>query len=111
MSLFWKIFVSFMIAMTATSVGAVYVTFQIASQALEQVNVEGRDRIIEEVAAALACGGERELKGWLFNNPTSAATSCSVVPCRASWRDCSRRGRCAAPPRHRIFGRCSSLRI
>jgi len=62
MSLFWKIFVAFMIAMTVTTVGAVYVSFQLASQALEQVNVEGRDRIIEEVAAALAHGGERELR-------------------------------------------------
>jgi two-component system sensor histidine kinase CpxA len=70
--LFWKIFVSFMIAMTVTSVGAVYVSFQLANQAFEQVNIEGRDRIIEEVASALARGGERELKAWLFNHPRPA---------------------------------------
>jgi two-component system sensor histidine kinase CpxA len=79
MSLFWKIFVSFMIAMTVTSVGAVYVSFQIASQAVEQVNVEGRDRIIEEVAAALARGGERELKSWLFNHPRPAPGTVLLV--------------------------------
>jgi hypothetical protein len=79
MSLFWKIFVSFMIAMTVTSVGAVYVSFQLASQALDQVNVEGRDLIIEEVAAALARGGERELKDWLFNNPRPAPGTVLLV--------------------------------
>jgi len=67
--LFWKIFVSFMIAMTVTLVGAVFVSFRLASTALDQVNVEGRDKIIEEVAASLAHGGERELKAWLFNHP------------------------------------------
>jgi two-component system, OmpR family, sensor kinase len=68
-SLFWKIFVSFMIAMTVTSVGAIYVTYQIVSRPLTQTDFEGRDRIIGEVSAALARGGERELKAWLFNNP------------------------------------------
>jgi two-component system sensor histidine kinase CpxA len=72
MGLFAKIFVSFMIAMTVTSVGAVYVSFQLAGQAFDQVNVVGRDRIIEEVAAALARGGERELKSWLFKHPRPA---------------------------------------
>jgi two-component system, OmpR family, sensor kinase len=79
MGLFWKIFVSFMIAMTATTVGAVYVSFQLASQALDQVNVEGRDRIIEDVAAALAHGGERELKAWLFNHPRPAPGTVLLV--------------------------------
>jgi len=79
MGLFWKIFVSFMIAMTVTSVGAVFVSFRLASQALDQVNVEGRDRIIEEVAAALARGGERELKNWLFNHPRPAPGTVLLV--------------------------------
>jgi two-component system sensor histidine kinase CpxA len=69
MSLFWKIFVSFMVATTLTLVAAIYVSFRLAGQAFDQVNVEGRDRIIEEVAAALAHGGERELRAWLFNHP------------------------------------------
>jgi two-component system sensor histidine kinase CpxA len=69
MGLFWKIFVSIGIAMAVTLVGTVYVTFQIAAQAWEQVNVEGRDRIIQEVNAALQQGGERELKAWLFKHP------------------------------------------
>jgi signal transduction histidine kinase len=72
MGLFWKIFVFFTIAMTVTLVGVVFVSFRLASTALDQVNVEGRDKIIEEVAGALAHGGERELKGWLFNNPRPA---------------------------------------
>ena len=66
MSLFWKIFGSFMIATTITLVGAVFVSFRLANQAFDQVNFEGRDKIIEEVAGALAHGGERELKSWLF---------------------------------------------
>ena len=69
MSLFWKIFVSFMIAMTVTSVGAIYVTYRIVSRPLTQTDFEGRDRIIGDVSEALARGGERELKSWLFNNP------------------------------------------
>ncbi len=72
MGLFWKIFVFFTIAMTVTLVGVVFVSFRLASTALDQVNVEGRDKIIEEVAGALSHGGERELKGWLFNNPRPA---------------------------------------
>jgi two-component system sensor histidine kinase CpxA len=77
--LFWKIFVSFMIAMTITSVGAIYVSFQLANLAIEQVNVEGRDRIIQEVATALARGGERELKSWLFNHPRPAPGTVLLV--------------------------------
>ena len=76
MGLFWKIFVSFMVAMTVTSVGAIYVSFHIARQALTQIDFEGRDRIIREVSAALARGGERELKGWLFKNQRPSAVRC-----------------------------------
>ncbi len=72
MGLFWKIFVFFTVAMTVTLVGVAFLSFRLASTALDQVNVEGRDKIIEEVAGALAHGGERELKGWLFNNPRPA---------------------------------------
>jgi len=68
-SLFWKIFVSFMIAMTVTSVGAIYVTYQIVSRPLTQTEFEGRDGIIREVSEALARGGERGLKEWLNDNP------------------------------------------
>ena len=72
MSLFWKIFGSFMIAMTITSVGAIYVTYRIVSRPFTQTDFEGRTEIISEVSAALARGGERELKTWLFNNPRPA---------------------------------------
>jgi len=72
MGLFWKIFVFFTVAMTVTLVGVAFLSFRLASTALDQVNVEGRDKIIDEVASALAHGGERELKGWLFNNPRPA---------------------------------------
>jgi signal transduction histidine kinase len=68
MNLFWKIFVSFMIAMTITSVGAVYVTYRIVSRPLTQTDFEGRSEIITEVSAALARGGERGLKTWLREN-------------------------------------------
>jgi two-component system sensor histidine kinase CpxA len=79
MGLFWKIFISFMIATTITLVGVVLVSFRLASQALDQVNVEGRDKIIEAVAAALAHGGERELKAWLYNNPRPAPGTVLLV--------------------------------
>jgi two-component system sensor histidine kinase CpxA len=78
-SLFWKIFVSFMVAMTITSVGAIYVTYQIVSRPLTQTDFEGRDRIIAEVSEALARGGERELKAWLFNNPRPARGTVLLV--------------------------------
>jgi signal transduction histidine kinase len=67
-NLFWKILITFMIAMTVTLVGAIYVSFRLAGQRFDQVNIEGRDRIIQEVAEALARGGERELKQWLNEN-------------------------------------------
>jgi signal transduction histidine kinase len=78
-SLFWKIFVSFMIAMTITSVGAIYVTYRIVSRPLTQTDFEGRDQIIREVSEALARGGERELKAWLFNNPRPAPNTVLLV--------------------------------
>jgi len=71
-SLFWKILAAFVIAMTVTLVGSVYVSFRLAGQAFEQVDVEGRDKIIEGAAAALEHGGERELKTWLYKNPRPA---------------------------------------
>lgn len=79
MGLFWKIFVSFTIAMTVTLVGVVFVSFRLASTALDQVNVEGRDKIVEQVAGALAQGGERELKAWLYNNPRPAPGTVLLV--------------------------------
>ena len=79
MSLFWKILVAFMIAMTVTLVGSVYVSFRLAGGAFDQVNVEGRDKIIEQAAAALALGGERELKNWLNKNPRPAPGTVLLV--------------------------------
>src|SRR5690349_4630165 len=61
-----------MIAMTITSVGAIYVTYRIVSRPFTQTDFEGRPEIISEVSAALARGGERELKNWLFENPRPA---------------------------------------
>ena len=79
MGLFWKIFVSIGIAMAVTMVARLYVTFGIAAQAWEQVNVEGRDRIIQEVNAALQQGGERELKAWLFKHPRLSGSTVLYV--------------------------------
>ncbi len=79
MSLFWKIFVSFMIAMTVTSVGAIYVTLPDRESAVDADRVRGRDGIIREVSEALARGGERELKAWLFNNPRPARGTVLLV--------------------------------
>jgi two-component system, OmpR family, sensor kinase len=79
MGLFWKIFMSFTIAMTVTLTSAVYVSFRLGNQIFDQVNIEGRDKIIEEVAQALAHGGERELKGWLYRHPRVAPGTVLLV--------------------------------
>ena len=79
MTLFWKILTAFMIAMTVTLVGSVYVSFRLASGAFDQVNVEGRDKITDEAAAALAHGGERELKQWLNDHPRPAPGTILLV--------------------------------
>jgi two-component system sensor histidine kinase CpxA len=71
MGLFWKIFVSFGVAMTLTLVGTVYVSFRLAGPAFDQVDVEVRDRITEEAAAVLAERGERGLRGWLSRHRRS----------------------------------------
>jgi len=78
-NVFWKIFLSFMIAMTVTSVGAIYVSVRLVSQPLTQADFDGRDEIIREVSAALARGGERELKTWLVNNPRPARGTVLLV--------------------------------
>ena len=79
MGLFWKIFVSIGIAMAVTMVATVYVTFRIAEQAWQQVNIDGRDRILQEVNAALQQGGERELKAWLFKHPRLSGSTVLYV--------------------------------
>ncbi|HEX5046667.1 MAG TPA: ATP-binding protein [Gammaproteobacteria bacterium] len=72
MGLFWKIFMSFTVAMTVTVVGTVYVSFRVANQVFEQVNVAGREKIVDQMASALSHGGERELKQWLYQHPRVA---------------------------------------
>lgn len=69
MNLFWKLFASFGIAMALTLVGTVYVSFRLAEQAFDQLNFEGRERIIQEAAEALEQGGEWRLRLWLLRNP------------------------------------------
>ena len=49
MSLFWKIFISFMIAMTITSVGAMYVSYRIVSRPMTQTDSKAATKIISEV--------------------------------------------------------------
>ncbi|MBN1238953.1 MAG: HAMP domain-containing protein [Gammaproteobacteria bacterium] len=72
MRLFWKIFVTFGVAMTLTLVGAVIVSSELADQAFDQLNFEGRDRIIQEAAEALEQGGEWRLRLWMLRNPRPA---------------------------------------
>src|SRR5690606_31680616 len=69
MRLFWKIFAAFGLAMAATIATTVYVSFRLGDQAFDQLNFEGRERIIEEAAAALRAGGEWRLRLWLLRNP------------------------------------------
>lgn len=79
MGLFWKIFVSFSIAMTLAVVGTVFVSFRMAGQAFDQVNIGGRERIIQEAADALHQGGRRELRRWLLTNPRPAPGTVLLV--------------------------------
>ncbi|HEU4616597.1 MAG TPA: ATP-binding protein [Gammaproteobacteria bacterium] len=79
MGLFWKIFVSFGIAMTVTLVATVYVSFKLAEQAFEQLNIEGRERIIQEASEALTTGGEWKLKVWLLQHPRPAPGTVLLV--------------------------------
>ena len=79
MSLFWKIFLSFMVAMTATSVGAIYVTTRLVNQPLTLSDFEGRDRIIREMSTALARDGEYGLKSWLNDNRRPAPGTVALV--------------------------------
>jgi signal transduction histidine kinase len=65
MSLFWKMFASIGVAMVVTLVATVYVSYELASSTLNQVNIEGRDPIIAEAAQILSQGGERGLREWL----------------------------------------------
>jgi two-component system sensor histidine kinase CpxA len=69
MTLFWKIFIAFGIAMTLTLVSAVFVSFRLAGLAFDQMNIENRETIIQHAADALADGGENELRTWLKRNP------------------------------------------
>jgi two-component system sensor histidine kinase CpxA len=69
MNLFWKIFITFGVAMTLTLVGAVFVSFSLAGLAFDQLNIENRELIIESAAAELTEGGEEQLRAWLRHNP------------------------------------------
>lgn len=72
MRLFWKIFAAFGLAMAATIAAVVYASFRLGDRAFDQLNFEGRERIIQEVAAALEAGGEWRLRLWLLRNPRPA---------------------------------------
>lgn len=68
MNLFWKIFVTFGVAMTLTLVGSVFVSFRLAEIAYDQTNIENRESISERAASALTEGGEAGLRRWLGRN-------------------------------------------
>jgi two-component system sensor histidine kinase CpxA len=68
MNLFWKIFITFGVAMTLTLVGAVFVSFRLAGLAFDQLNIENREQIVEQAAAVLTEGGEEQLRVWLRHN-------------------------------------------
>ena len=68
MSLFWKIFASITLAMTVTLVGAVFVSFRLAVQALEQSRTENRTELIGQASAALTHAGIDGLREWLQEN-------------------------------------------
>ncbi len=72
MKLFWKFFFFFFVAMTLTVVMSTILSFRVAEQANDQLNIENREQIINEAAEALALGGEASLRAWLANNPRPA---------------------------------------
>ncbi len=72
MRLFWKIFAAFGLAMAATIATVVFVSFRLGDRAFDQLNFEGRERIIQEAAAALEGGGEWRLRLWMLRNPRPA---------------------------------------
>jgi signal transduction histidine kinase len=65
LSLFWKLFASIGIAMGVTIVAAVYVSYELATETLDQASIEGREPVIQEAATVLASGGELALRSWL----------------------------------------------
>ena len=69
MNLFWKIFITFGIAMTMTLVVAVFVSFQLVGQAFDQFDIENREEIIQQAAEALEQGQVGGLQSWLERNP------------------------------------------
>ena len=68
MNLFWKIFITFGIAMTMTLVVAVFVSFRLVGQAFDQLDIENREEIIQEAAEALEQGSLPGLTSWLEEN-------------------------------------------
>jgi len=68
MSLFWKFFVTFGIALALTLVGAVLVSYRLTSTAFDQQNIANRDEVIAEAARELAEHGAVGLVGWLKDN-------------------------------------------
>lgn len=72
MTLFWKLFVTFGIAMALTLVGAVFVGFRLASLAFDQMNIENREEITAQAADVLTNRGEAGLRSWLRLRPNPA---------------------------------------
>jgi two-component system sensor histidine kinase CpxA len=56
--------------MALTLLGAIFVGFSLASLAFDQLDIQGRDEVIERAADALAVGGKEGLSDWLESNPT-----------------------------------------
>ena len=79
MTLFWKIFVSFSLAMTLTLIGAVFVSFRLAEQVFDQDRFENRDQLIVAGAHALAVDGEQGLKTWLERNGRLGTATLLVI--------------------------------
>ncbi|MGI9259902.1 MAG: ATP-binding protein [Gammaproteobacteria bacterium] len=74
LNLFWKLFAAIGIAMVVTIVAAVYVSYEIATETLDQTSIEGREPVIQEAAAILESGGERALRNWLRDYTRDAPT-------------------------------------
>lgn len=72
MNLFWKLFITFGIAMAMTVVGAIVVSYRLATLAFDQFDIENREVVIERAAQALNDGGRDSLRRWLGRNTAPA---------------------------------------
>jgi signal transduction histidine kinase len=77
--MYWKIFAALMLAMTLTLVGAVIVSFRLATEEFEQSRTEIRGELIGQASAALTIGGVDGLREWLQENRRPSVSTLLLI--------------------------------